>query len=267
MAIAADRRKIIVDTYGGAARMGAALLGQGSDQGGPLGRLCGALSGQERRRGGWPTAAPSSSPTPSASPSRCRSTSILHGTGKVDEAKIEKALSEVMDLTPRGIRKHLDSTSRSMRAPRPTAISAASPMRTAASPGRRPTSPTRSRRPSGLTLDAETPERERRVCELRSFGRRRGQEAQRTSGAASARGASASALSLARGSPPRVRRDAFCTADRRRGSRSASAAASTSCGRRARIQTSASSAASHSRTVSSRRCRPSTKPSLPNVRS
>lgn len=32
----------------------------------------------------------------------------LHGTGKVEEAKLEKALAEVMDLTPRGIRTHLD---------------------------------------------------------------------------------------------------------------------------------------------------------------
>ncbi len=32
----------------------------------------------------------------------------LHGTGKVDEAKLETALAEVMDLTPRGIRNHLD---------------------------------------------------------------------------------------------------------------------------------------------------------------
>ncbi len=32
----------------------------------------------------------------------------LHGTGKVDEAKLELALAEVMDLTPRGIRTHLD---------------------------------------------------------------------------------------------------------------------------------------------------------------
>jgi S-adenosylmethionine synthetase len=32
----------------------------------------------------------------------------LHGTGKVDEAKLEKALGEVMDLTPGGIRRHLD---------------------------------------------------------------------------------------------------------------------------------------------------------------
>jgi S-adenosylmethionine synthetase len=31
-----------------------------------------------------------------------------YGTGKVDEAKLEKALGEAMDLTPRGIRKHLD---------------------------------------------------------------------------------------------------------------------------------------------------------------
>jgi S-adenosylmethionine synthetase len=31
-----------------------------------------------------------------------------HGTGKVDESKLEKALGEAMDLSPRGIRKHLD---------------------------------------------------------------------------------------------------------------------------------------------------------------
>jgi S-adenosylmethionine synthetase len=31
----------------------------------------------------------------------------LHGTGKVAEARVEKALAEVMDLTPRGIREHL----------------------------------------------------------------------------------------------------------------------------------------------------------------
>jgi S-adenosylmethionine synthetase len=32
----------------------------------------------------------------------------LHGTGNVDEAKLESALRGVMSLTPRGIRKHLD---------------------------------------------------------------------------------------------------------------------------------------------------------------
>jgi S-adenosylmethionine synthetase len=31
-----------------------------------------------------------------------------HGTGKVDEAKLEKVLGEAMDLSPRGIRTHLD---------------------------------------------------------------------------------------------------------------------------------------------------------------
>ena len=30
-----------------------------------------------------------------------------HGTGKIDEKALEKALSKVMDLTPRGIRNHL----------------------------------------------------------------------------------------------------------------------------------------------------------------
>jgi S-adenosylmethionine synthetase len=32
----------------------------------------------------------------------------LHNTGKVPEARVEKAVSEVMDLTPRGIREHLN---------------------------------------------------------------------------------------------------------------------------------------------------------------
>jgi S-adenosylmethionine synthetase len=31
-----------------------------------------------------------------------------HGTGKVDEAKLEKILPQVMNLKPRGIREHLD---------------------------------------------------------------------------------------------------------------------------------------------------------------
>jgi S-adenosylmethionine synthetase len=32
----------------------------------------------------------------------------LHGTGQVDEEKLEKAIGEVMDLSPRGIRQHLN---------------------------------------------------------------------------------------------------------------------------------------------------------------
>jgi len=31
----------------------------------------------------------------------------LHGTGKIEEAKLEAALMDVMNLTPRGIRQHL----------------------------------------------------------------------------------------------------------------------------------------------------------------
>jgi S-adenosylmethionine synthetase len=32
----------------------------------------------------------------------------LHGTGDVDPVALEKAISQVMDLTPRGIRNHLE---------------------------------------------------------------------------------------------------------------------------------------------------------------
>ena len=31
----------------------------------------------------------------------------LHGTGKVEEERLEAAVAEVMDLSPRGIRQHL----------------------------------------------------------------------------------------------------------------------------------------------------------------
>jgi S-adenosylmethionine synthetase len=62
----------------------------------------------------------------------------LHGTGKADEDKLEAVLGEVMDLSPAASARISASTSRSMRSPRPTAISAASPAATAASPGRRP---------------------------------------------------------------------------------------------------------------------------------
>ena len=31
-----------------------------------------------------------------------------HGTSEIPEEKLEKAVAEAMDLTPRGIRKHLD---------------------------------------------------------------------------------------------------------------------------------------------------------------
>ena len=69
-----------------------------------------------------------------------------HGTGKVDEKKLEKILPELFppDARPTSAARS-SSTGRSTGAPRPTAISAARRTRTAASPGRRPISPTRSR--------------------------------------------------------------------------------------------------------------------------
>jgi S-adenosylmethionine synthetase len=102
-------RKIIVDTYGGAAPHGG-----------------GAFSGKDPtkvdRSAAYAARYLAKNVVASGVADRCtiqlsyaigvaRPLSIYvdtHGTGKVDEAKIETALSEVMDLTPRGIRKHLD---------------------------------------------------------------------------------------------------------------------------------------------------------------
>ncbi len=70
-------RKIIVDTYGGAApHGGGAFSGKDPDEGRSFGLLHGAIRRQERRRRlASPTSAWCSSPTRLASPSRCRSTS------------------------------------------------------------------------------------------------------------------------------------------------------------------------------------------------
>ncbi len=102
-------RKIIVDTYGGAAPHGG-----------------GAFSGKDPtkvdRSAAYAARYLAKNVVAAKLADRCtiqlsyaigvaRPLSIyvdLHGTGKVDEAKLEKALGEVMDLTPRGIRKHLD---------------------------------------------------------------------------------------------------------------------------------------------------------------
>jgi len=102
-------RKIIVDTYGGAAPHGG-----------------GAFSGKDPtkvdRSAAYAARYLAKNVVASGLAERCtiqlsyaigvaRPLSIYvdtHGTGKVEEAKLEKALGEVMDLTPRGIRKHLD---------------------------------------------------------------------------------------------------------------------------------------------------------------
>ena len=102
-------RKIIVDTYGGAAPHGG-----------------GAFSGKDPtkvdRSAAYASRYLAKNVVASGIADRCtiqlsyaigvaKPLSIYvdtHGTGKVDEAVIEKVLGEVMDLTPRGIRSHLD---------------------------------------------------------------------------------------------------------------------------------------------------------------
>lgn len=102
-------RKIIVDTYGGAAPHGG-----------------GAFSGKDStkvdRSAAYAARYLAKNVVAAEIADRCtiqlsyaigvaRPLSIYvdtHGTGKVEEAKIEEALANVMDLTPRGIRSHLD---------------------------------------------------------------------------------------------------------------------------------------------------------------
>ena len=102
-------RKIIVDTYGGAAPHGG-----------------GAFSGKDPtkvdRSAAYAARYLAKNVVAAGLSDRCtiqlsyaigvaRPLSIYvdtHGTGKVDEAAIEKAVAASMDLTPRGIRKHLD---------------------------------------------------------------------------------------------------------------------------------------------------------------
>ncbi len=102
-------RKIIVDTYGGAAPHGG-----------------GAFSGKDPtkvdRSAAYAARYLAKNVVASGVADRCciqlsyaigvaKPLSIYvdtYGTGKVDEAKLEAVLSEIMDLSPRGIRKHLD---------------------------------------------------------------------------------------------------------------------------------------------------------------
>ena len=102
-------RKIIVDTYGGAAPHGG-----------------GAFSGKDPtkvdRSAAYASRYLAKNVVASGLAERCtiqlsyaigvaRPLSIYvdtHGTGKVDEAAIEAAIPKVMDLTPRGIRSHLE---------------------------------------------------------------------------------------------------------------------------------------------------------------
>ena len=103
-------RKIIVDTYGGAApHGGGAFSGKDPTKVDRSRRLCLPLSGEERRRGrAWPTAARCRSATRSACRTRCRSMSICTATGTTwTRRKLERTLRELVNLSPRGIREHL----------------------------------------------------------------------------------------------------------------------------------------------------------------
>ena len=85
------------------------LQRQGPHQGRPLGRLHGPLRRQEHRRlAAWPSAARSSSPTPSASPSRSASTSTPREPARSPDALIAELVRRHFPLTPSGIIKHLD---------------------------------------------------------------------------------------------------------------------------------------------------------------
>ena len=131
-------RKIIVDTYGGAAPHGG-----------------GAFSGKDPtkvdRSAAYAARYLAKNVVAAGLAEQCTHPALLrdrrveaavdlcrHRTApaRSTRTKLTKALTELMDLSPRGIRKHLGSTARSMRAPRPMAISAASPRPMAASPGR-----------------------------------------------------------------------------------------------------------------------------------
>ena len=122
------------------------LLRQGPDQGRPLGGLRRALSRQERGRLGTGRALHHSG----GLRDRRRRSDVgpgrhpWHRQGGRKEAR--KGVAGAVPPAPRPISAARSSSiARSTGAPRPTVISAARPTKTAASPGRRPTSPRRSK--------------------------------------------------------------------------------------------------------------------------
>ena len=121
-------RKIIVDTYGGACpHGGGAFSGKDPSQGGPLGRLCRALCGQEHRRGrpGAPVPDPGGlRDRRGASPMNV--TVYTEGTGVISDEKIAAAGPRALRPAPEGHHPDARSAAPDLRArPRPTATSAA----------------------------------------------------------------------------------------------------------------------------------------------
>ena len=102
-----------------------------------------AISPRTSSRRASPIARRSSSPMRSASPSRCRSMSICTARARSPRTRSRRCCRRSCGSRRAASASISSSTSRSTRAPRPMATSAASPTLTAASPGRRPTSSTR----------------------------------------------------------------------------------------------------------------------------
>src|SRR5690606_9780 len=102
-------RKIIVDTYGGAApHGGGAFSGKDPTKVDRSAAYAARYLAKNVVAAGLADRAPTAL---SDAVGVAKPLSIyvdLRGTGNVDEAKLEKALAEVMDRTPRGIRTHLD---------------------------------------------------------------------------------------------------------------------------------------------------------------
>ena len=118
------------------------VLRQGPDQGRPLGGLCGALSRQERRRGRPRRALhhPDRLCDRRRRPDVALGRHPRHRQGRRGQAR-EGAAARFSRCGRPTSAARSSSTGRSTGAPRPTAISAARRTRTAASPGRGPTSP------------------------------------------------------------------------------------------------------------------------------
>ena len=102
-------RKIIVDTYGGAApHGGGAFSGKDPTKVDRSAAYAARYLAKNVVAAGLAAAAASSSsPMPSASPGRCRSMSTPTAPARSTRSRLGKVLNEVMNLSPRGIREHL----------------------------------------------------------------------------------------------------------------------------------------------------------------
>ena len=131
-------RKIIVDTYGGAApHGGGAFSGKDPTKVDRSAAYVARYLAKNIVAAGLARAARSSSPMRSASPSRCRSMSTRTAPARSATTQLEQAIGRIDKLgglTPRGIRTHLGLNKPIYRRPQPTATSAASP-RATSSPG------------------------------------------------------------------------------------------------------------------------------------